>query len=89
MYVFESVSFSDTNLLAQILPATAVYLVYLIVVVSTGKAAIPVVSLAMIGAVYGLQAVIFLLKREFMLIGWMIIYILAFVFLLYRNQQSY
>ncbi|KIM26865.1 glycosyltransferase family 2 protein [Serendipita vermifera MAFF 305830] len=61
-----------------ILPATAVYLVYLIVVVSTGKAAIPIVSLAMIGAVYGLQAVIFLLKREFMLIGWMIIYILAY-----------
>jgi chitin synthase len=31
----------------------------------------------MIAAVYGLQMVIFLLKREFMLIGWMIIYILA------------
>lgn len=32
----------------------------------------------MIGAVYGLQALIFLLKREFQLIGWMILYILAF-----------
>jgi chitin synthase len=53
--------------------------VYLIVIVSTGKAAIPIVSLVMIGAVYGLQVIIFLLKREFMLIGWMIIYILAFV----------
>jgi len=31
----------------------------------------------MIGAVYGLQAIIFLLKREFMLIGWMVLYILA------------
>jgi chitin synthase len=61
----------------QILPATAVYLVYLIVVVSTHAAPIPIVSLIMIGAVYGLQAVIFLLKREFMLIGWMIIYIIA------------
>jgi hypothetical protein len=30
-------------------------LIYLIVVVSTGKAAIPVISLAMIAAVYGLQ----------------------------------
>ena len=63
----------------QILPATAVYLVYLIVVVATQQAPIPIISLAMLGAVYGLQAVIFLLKREFMLIGWMIIYILAYV----------
>ncbi|WWD22641.1 hypothetical protein CI109_107134 [Kwoniella shandongensis] len=61
-----------------ILPATCVYLVYLIIVVSTGTAAIPTISLAMIGAVYGLQALIFILKREFMLVGWMVVYILAF-----------
>ncbi|WWC67367.1 uncharacterized protein I206_101275 [Kwoniella pini CBS 10737] len=61
-----------------ILPATCVYLVYLIVVVSTHAAAVPVISLAMIGAVYGLQALIFILKREFMLVGWMIVYIAAF-----------
>ncbi|WRT63166.1 uncharacterized protein IL334_000069 [Kwoniella shivajii] len=61
-----------------ILPATCVYLVYLVVVVSTHKAAVPVISLAMIGAVYGLQALIFIIKREFMLVGWMIVYILAF-----------
>lgn len=52
-------------------------LVYLIVVVSTGKAAVPIISIAMIAAVYGLQALIFILKREFMLIGWMLLYILA------------
>ncbi|CAD6587719.1 MAG: hypothetical protein TREMPRED_004832 [Tremellales sp. Tagirdzhanova-0007] len=61
-----------------ILPSTCVYLIYLIIVVSTGKAAIPVISLAMIGATYGLQALIFILKREFMLVGWMVVYILAF-----------
>jgi chitin synthase len=33
----------------------------------------------MIAGVYALQAIIFLLKREFMLIGWMIIYIMAYV----------
>ncbi|WVR03103.1 hypothetical protein IAU60_000093 [Kwoniella sp. DSM 27419] len=60
-----------------ILPATCVYLVYLVVVVSTHQAAVPVISLAMIAAVYGLQAIIFLIKREFMLIGWMVVYILA------------
>jgi chitin synthase len=47
------------------------------VVVSTGKAAVPIISIAMIAAVYGLQALIFILKREFMLIGWMVVYILA------------
>lgn len=31
----------------------------------------------MLAAVYGLQALIFILKREFMLIGWMFLYILA------------
>jgi chitin synthase len=51
----------------------------LIVVVSTGKAAVPIISIAMIAAVYGLQALIFILKREFMLIGWMVVYILACV----------
>jgi len=35
--------------------ADYVQLTYLIIVVSTGQAAIPVISLAMIGAVYGLQ----------------------------------
>ncbi|KAF8509357.1 chitin synthase [Hysterangium stoloniferum] len=61
-----------------ILPATAVYLVWLIVTVSTGRAPIPIISLVMIAAVYGLQAIVFILKREFMLVGWMVIYILAY-----------
>jgi chitin synthase len=60
-----------------ILPATVVYLIYLIITVAIGKAQIPVVSLAMIAATYGLQALIFILKREFMLIGWMVVYIIS------------
>jgi chitin synthase len=50
--------------------------------VSTGKAAIPIISLAMIAATYGLQMLIFILKREFMLIGWMVVYIISYAFLL-------
>ncbi|CCO27485.1 chitin synthase [Rhizoctonia solani AG-1 IB] len=61
-----------------ILPATCVYLVYLIVITATGSGPIPYITLVMLAATYGLQAIIFLLKREFMLIGWMIIYILAY-----------
>ncbi|KAI0677685.1 chitin synthase [Trametes maxima] len=61
-----------------ILPSTVVYLVYLIVVVATGKAALPIISIVMLAIVYGLQALIFLLKREFMLIGWMVVYLLSY-----------
>ncbi|KAF8526085.1 chitin synthase-domain-containing protein [Gautieria morchelliformis] len=59
-----------------ILPATT--LVYLIIIVATGQAPIPIISLILIGAVYGLQALIFILKREFMLVGWMVIYLLSY-----------
>ncbi|KAH9919697.1 chitin synthase [Fomitopsis serialis] len=61
-----------------ILPATVVYLLYLIIVVSTRQAAFPLISIIMIAAVYGLQMIIFLLKREFMLIGWMVVYIISY-----------
>ncbi|GBE80201.1 Chitin synthase 8 [Sparassis crispa] len=61
-----------------ILPATVVYLLYLIITVSTGRGALPIISIVMLAAVYGLQALIFLIKREFMLIGWMVVYILSF-----------
>ncbi|KAF8531810.1 chitin synthase-domain-containing protein, partial [Gautieria morchelliformis] len=53
-----------------ILPATT--LVYLIIIVATGQAPIPIISLILIGAAHGLQALLFILKREFMLVGWML-----------------
>ncbi|MBU5857081.1 hypothetical protein JVV04_20295, partial [Vibrio cholerae O1] len=46
--------------------------------VATGSSPLPIVAIAMIGAVYGLQAIIFLLKRQWQYIGWMIIYLIAF-----------
>ncbi|KAG9316830.1 chitin synthase-domain-containing protein [Chiua virens] len=61
-----------------ILPATVIYLVWLIIEVSLGQSAIPIISLAMIGAVYGLQALIFIIKREFMLVGWMVVYLISY-----------
>ncbi|PLW29013.1 hypothetical protein PCASD_18637 [Puccinia coronata f. sp. avenae] len=61
-----------------ILPSTTVYIIYLIVIVSTKQAAIPIISLVIIAAVYGLQAVIFLLKREWGLVFWLLIYLMAY-----------
>ena len=59
-------------------PAGMVYVGYLIYsTIVDEEQVIPVVSLIMIGAIYGLQVIIFILKREWQHIGWMIIYILA------------
>ncbi|CAO1634865.1 unnamed protein product [Sympodiomycopsis kandeliae] len=61
-----------------ILPATVIYLIYLIVSVATGQGQFPIISIVMIAAVYGLQVVIFLLKRQWQYIGWLLIYLLAY-----------
>lgn len=61
-----------------ILPATCVYIGYLIYTAATNSGQFPLLSIIMIAAVYGLQALIFILKRQWQHVGWMIIYILAF-----------
>lgn len=63
-----------------ILPASFVYLVYLIIVVATHVQPLPIVAVAILAAVYGLQALIFILKGAWQHIGWMIIYIIAMPF---------
>lgn len=61
-----------------ILPATCAYLGYMIYSVATHPTSFPLWSIVILAAVYGLQALIFLLKRQWQHIGWMIIYILAY-----------
>lgn len=61
-----------------ILPATCGYLGYLIYRVATHSGQFPLISIIMIAAVYGLQAIIFIIKRQWQHVGWMIIYIMAF-----------
>jgi chitin synthase len=61
-----------------ILPATCIYLGYLIYLVASHKGQFPLISIIMLATVYGLQALIFILKRQWQHIGWMIIYIIAF-----------
>ncbi|KAI0859798.1 chitin synthase [Xylaria cubensis] len=58
-------------------PVTIAYIVYLIVLVSTNATIIPVTSFILLGAIYGLQAIIFLLRRRWEMVGWLILYILA------------
>ncbi|KAF3908196.1 hypothetical protein AA313_de0202422 [Arthrobotrys entomopaga] len=61
-----------------LLPSTCAYVGYLIYTAANPQGAFPWISLVMIAAVYGLQALIFLIKRQWQHIGWMIIYILAY-----------
>ncbi|KAG6288666.1 hypothetical protein E4U46_003104 [Claviceps purpurea] len=61
-----------------ILPATCVYLGWLIYRVATHQGQFPMISIILLAAVYGLQALVFILKRQWQHIGWMIIYIIAF-----------
>ncbi|PKK79481.1 hypothetical protein RhiirC2_825484 [Rhizophagus irregularis] len=61
-----------------ILPSTVVYIIYLIWAVATNRQDLPTIALIMLAAVYGLQAIIFILKRQWQHVGWMIIYLLAF-----------
>lgn len=58
-------------------PVTVAYIVYLIVSVVYEHNTIPFISLVMIAAVYGLQALVFVLRRKWDMVGWMVFYILA------------
>ncbi|KAJ5928476.1 hypothetical protein N7466_007432 [Penicillium verhagenii] len=61
-----------------ILPATCVYLVYLFYRIGSDTGPFPLISIIMLAAMYGLQCIIFIVKRQWQHIGWMIIYLLAF-----------
>jgi chitin synthase len=58
-------------------PVTVAYIVYLIVWIIIDTSQIPITAFILLGAIYGLQAIIFILRRKWEMVGWMIIYILA------------
>ncbi|KAI8928593.1 chitin synthase-domain-containing protein [Entophlyctis helioformis] len=58
-------------------PATVLYIAYLIYAVSTSNEVFPILSIILIAAIYGFQVIIFILKREWQHIAWMIIYMFA------------
>ncbi|KJA23760.1 glycosyltransferase family 2 protein [Hypholoma sublateritium FD-334 SS-4] len=58
-------------------PVTVAYIVYLVYLTAGLHKAIPQLSLIMIAAIYGLQALVFILRRKWDMIGWMFFYILA------------
>ncbi|KAJ3044792.1 hypothetical protein HDV00_000669 [Rhizophlyctis rosea] len=72
-----------------IMPGSTAYLVFLIYRSVKAETA-PTISLVMLAVGYGLQVIIFILKREFQHIGWLIVSILAMpVFSFYLPLYSY
>ncbi|KAF7729902.1 hypothetical protein EC973_003636 [Apophysomyces ossiformis] len=59
------------------LPVSVIYLVYLIYVIVSQTGPLPILALCMLAGIYGLQAILFILKRQWQHIGWMFFYIIA------------
>ncbi|EAA27097.2 glycosyltransferase family 2 protein [Neurospora crassa] len=58
-------------------PVTIAYIVYLIVLVARNATVVPMTAFLLLGAIYGLQAIIFTLRRKWEMIGWMVLYVIA------------
>jgi chitin synthase len=58
-------------------PVIVVYIGYLIYSLVWTPDIVPVTAFILLGAIYGLQAVIFIVRRKWEMIGWMLIYIVA------------
>ncbi|PVZ99987.1 hypothetical protein BB558_003972 [Smittium angustum] len=60
-----------------IMPATVAYLIYLFYVLATWTSDIPVVSICLLVSVYAMQVILFIVKRQWQHIGWMVVYMFA------------
>ena len=58
-------------------PVTIAYIVYLIVMVARNATVVPITAFVLLGAIYGLQAIIFIMRRKWEMVGWMILYVIA------------
>ena len=66
------------DLLSTIIqPVTVAYIIYLIVWLARDTSVIPWTAFILLGVIYGLQAFIFIVRRKWEMIGWMLIYIMA------------
>ncbi|KAJ5277172.1 hypothetical protein N7524_003325 [Penicillium chrysogenum] len=64
-------------LMTVIQPVTVAYIAYLIYWCVSEPDVLPITSFILLGVIYGLQALIFLVRRKWEMIVWMLIYLLA------------
>lgn len=60
------------------LPSVVVYLAYLIYIIASHTGPLPYISIILIAVVYGLQALVFIFRRQWSQVFWMLIYIAAY-----------
>jgi chitin synthase len=58
-------------------PVIVVYIGYLIYLLVATPDVVPITAFILLGAIYGLQMIIFIIRRKWEMIGWMVIYIIA------------
>jgi chitin synthase len=58
-------------------PVLMGYIIYLIYLIITNSSVVPITAFILLGAIYGLQAIIFIIRRKWEMVGWMIIYVFA------------
>jgi chitin synthase len=58
-------------------PVIVVYIGYLIYLLVATPDVVPMTAFILLGAIYGLQMIIFIIRRKWEMIGWMIIYMIA------------
>ena len=58
-------------------PVIVGYVIYLIVLVVKNPDIVPLTAFILLGAIYGLQGIIFIVRRKWEMIGWMLVYIVA------------
>ncbi|RAK73582.1 chitin synthase class Va [Aspergillus fijiensis CBS 313.89] len=58
-------------------PVTLAYIAYLIYYLVTDTSTIPWTTFVLLAAIYGLQALIFIFRRKWEMLGWMLIYLLG------------
>ncbi|KAL7424340.1 hypothetical protein Q5752_000022 [Cryptotrichosporon argae] len=71
-------------------PVTVAYIGYLIYVIVKDGSNVPILSIIMLAAIYGLQALVFIFRLRWDMIAWMVFYILAIpVFSLYLPLYAF
>jgi chitin synthase len=63
-------------------PVGVLYIAYLIYSLVTSNEQFPVISVVLLAAIYGFQVIIFILKRQWAQIGWMLVYLISVNFML-------
>jgi chitin synthase len=64
-------------LMTIIQPVTVAYIIYLIYWCVSEPDVLPITSFILLGVIYGLQALIFIIRRKWEMVGWMLIYLMA------------